>query len=178
MLNSAFFDDLCVSYYTKILRYCYAKLNNENSAHDCTQDVFLIALQKISILQQHPNPGGFLFQTAKNIVKEKQRHAFQQMMTEAEIHDNEADDFSDLLQSLENISDKQIDETPYVQCALSQLSEEKRFLYSLYYIEKKSMKEIACILGAEEAATRMRYVRLRREIRSIVSNIAEEYFIS
>lgn len=174
--DSIFFDDLCVSYYAKILSYCYAKLNNENLARDSTQDTFLVALQKISILQKHPNPGGFLFQTAKNIIKEKQRSHFKQMMAEAEMRDDQVESPSDFL-SLEDITDKQIDESNYAQYVLSQLSEEKSLLYSLYYTEQKSMKEIASILGIKESTARMRYVRLRREIRSIVTDIAEKYFI-
>jgi RNA polymerase sigma-70 factor (ECF subfamily) len=176
--ESVFFNDLCVSYYAKILSYCYAKLNNESLARDSTQDTFLIALQKISILQKHPNPGGFLFQTAKNIIKEKQRSHFKQMMVETEIRDDQVENPVDLFLRLEEIADKQIDESNYAQYALSQLSEEKSLLYSLYYTEQKSMKEIASILGIKETTARMRYVRLRREIRSIVTDIAEKHFIS
>ena len=47
---------------------------------------------------------------------------------------------------------------------LSRLDDEKRRLYALRYLDKKSMAEIAALLALREDALRMRYVRLRREI--------------
>lgn len=64
-----FFNNLCESYYEKILRYLYGVLGNESAVRDCTQEVFLTACQKCDILIKHPNPGGFLFQTAKILAK-------------------------------------------------------------------------------------------------------------
>ena len=55
--NMAFFDDLCRKYYEKILRYLSIALKNEAAARDCTQEVFLVALQKLALLEQHSNPG-------------------------------------------------------------------------------------------------------------------------
>lgn len=177
-LDLQFFNDLCVDYYEKILRYCYAKLNSEAAARDCTQDVFLVALQKKSILRQHPNAAGFLFQTAKNLVRERQRLCFRQMMAEVPIQDDSGDPMADLFQVQENALDKLIDEEDYIENVMSQLSEEKQYLYSLYYIEKKSMREISEIFNIAEAAVRMRYVRLRKEIHAIVAEVAQKYFIS
>ena len=39
------------------------------------------------------------------------------------------------------------------------------------------MAEIAALLALREDALRMRYVRLRREIREIVEEIAEQNFV-
>ena len=39
------------------------------------------------------------------------------------------------------------------------------------------MAEIASAYGLEEPAVRMRYVRLRREIRTIAAQVAEENFL-
>jgi len=58
------------------------------------------------------------------------------------------------------------------------LSEEKQQLYNFYYVENRSYKEIAKILNVNEASLRMRYVRLRREIKKLTHNIAEEKFVA
>ena len=42
---------------------------------------------------------------------------------------------------------------------------------------EKSMAEIAVLLALRDEALRMRYVRLRREIREIVGEIAEQNFV-
>jgi len=174
--EETFFNNLCESYYEKILRYLYGALDDETAARDCTQEVFLTACQKCKILTQHPNPGGFLFQTAKNLAKKVRRESFSQMIRE-QTGDNETDQIPDWNMSIEAVLDRQVDEQEYVEVVLAQLTEEKRNLYKLYYISKKSMADIATLLGIEETAVRMRYVRLRREIRDIIDQIAEQYFI-
>jgi len=139
----------------------------------------LVALQKSTLLRQHPNPGGFLFQTAKNIAKKKKRESFQQMMLELDAEDTDIDDeTTDLSDYIQMVQDQQINEEDYIESVLSELSEEKRRLYTLYYLNKESMREIALLFGVEEAAMRMRFVRLRREIRTIAAAVAVKYFIS
>jgi len=138
-----------------------------------------VALQKSTLLRQHPNPGGFLFQTAKNIAKKKKRESFQQMMLELDAEDTDIDDgIPDLSDYIQMVQDQQINEEDYIESVLSELSEEKRRLYTLYYLNKESMREIALLFGVEEAAMRMRFVRLRREIRTIAAAVAVKYFIS
>lgn len=169
----SFFEQLCVEYYEKILRYLYASLRDEATAKDCTQDVFLTACQKSELLMQHPNPGGFLFQTAKNLSQKSRRESFSRMLRETS-DDVDAVEVADLNADIITMLDKQIDEQEYIETVLSQLTNEKRKIYSLYYLDKKSMSEIAGLLGVEEAAVRMRYVRLRREIRTIAIEVMKQ----
>ena len=172
-----FFEQLCTDYYEKALGYLYAVLEDESAARDCTQEVFLTALQKISLLHQHPNPGGFLFQTAKTLAKKSKRESFVRLLREQAIEEHEQF-LGDIAATIEAKLDKEIDEHDYIETVLGSLSEEKRRLYTLYYISHKSMAEIAGILEVEETALRMRYVRLRREIKDIAGEIAKKYFIS
>ena len=173
--SSIFFETLCVDYYEKILKYLYASLGNEAAARDCTQDVFLVACQKAELLQQHPNPGGFLFQTAKNLAQKSRRESFSKLLREVSADDSEQLT-PDLQGGIEAVLDSEVDELQYVEAVLSRLSDEKRKLYSLYYMNHQSMAEIAALLELEEPALRMRYVRLRREIRAIIQEVAEKNF--
>lgn len=172
-----FFEQLCVDYYEKVLHYLYGALSDETAARDCTQEVFLTACQKSELLRQHPNPGGFLFQTAKNLACKTRRESFSRMLRELSA-DGEADEIVDSNAQIETALDKQINELDYIESVLSQLTDEKRKLYSLYYVNKKSMSEIADLLKLEETAVRMRYVRLRREIREIAAEVSKQYFCS
>ena len=173
--GEAFFEELCEDYYEKILRYLYSSLSDETAARDCTQEVFLVACQKAELLKQHPNPGGFLFQTAKNLARKTRRESFSRMVQEIS-SDGGNLELSDICSGIEAVLDSEIDELEYVETVLSGLSSDKRRLYSLYYINRKSMAEIASLLELEETAVRMRFVRLRREIRTMVENLAEEKF--
>lgn len=173
--KQAFFESLCEQYYEKTLRYLYAALGNETAARDTAQEVFLVACQKVSLLRQHPNPGGFLFQTAKNLAHKAQREGFRRMMADVSLEDSETD-YPDAQGGIIEHLDRQIDASSYVDDVLSQLPEDKRRLYEFYYLGRKTMSEIAADLGLQEAALRMRYVRLRKEIREIVSQVAEQNF--
>lgn len=175
--NAAFFDQLCFDYYEKILRYLYYKTGGEIAARDCTQEVFVIAWEKCSQLQSHPNIGGFLFQTAKNLAKKYKRESFLQMMNELPA-DSQAHEIADSRFEPEHMLDRLVDEEPYIEDVLSRLSPQKRELYRLYYTERRSMREIAAMLELEEATVRMRYVRLRREIIEIVKLVSEEFLMA
>lgn len=59
---------------------------------------------------------------------------------------------------------------------LSDLTPEKRQLYVLHYMKGISMREIARKMNIEETALRMRYMRLRKEIRKIAAQVAEKNF--
>jgi RNA polymerase sigma-70 factor (ECF subfamily) len=171
-----FFDSLCEQYYEKVLRYLYSVLGSETAARDCTQDVFLTACQKTALLEQHPNPGGFLFQTAKNLARKAKRDSFKRLIRDESIDD--LDPPADENAAIESILDRQIDETDYVEAVLEQLDDDKRRLYTLYYLNGRSMDDIARMLDVAPATLRMRYVRLRREIRQRASEVAQRYFIS
>jgi RNA polymerase sigma-70 factor (ECF subfamily) len=178
-LRRGFFEQLCVDYYEKILRYLYGVLDDETAAKDCTQDVFLIACQKVDVLSAHPNPGGFLFQTAKNLAHKSRREGFKQMLNELRTEaaaDALTAKLADANADIEKVLDEEINEGDYIEAVLGRLSEDKRNLYTFYYINKQTMAGIAARLGVEEPAVRMRYVRLRREIKTIIAEVAEQNF--
>ena len=52
---------------------------------------------------------------------------------------------------------------------LSELSESELELYSLFYVEKKTSKEIAEKLNVSDQAVRMRLSRLREKLRTIIA---------
>ncbi len=169
-----FFDDLCSEYYEKILKYTYFNIKDEASARDITQEVFLIVYEKIEYVFNHPNAGGFIFQTAKNLTRKHKREVYLKLMKE--INDDNIINFTSGSYDISELIDKEIDEFDYISDVMNMLSEDKRKLYNLYYIKKIPMEEIAVRLGIEYSAVRMRYVRLRKEIKEIVRELAKENF--
>lgn len=170
-----FLEQLCMEYHEKIFRYLYHALGDEAAAKDCAQEVFLVACRKSKELSRHPNPGGFLFQTAKNLAKKTRRENFTRLIKEVSVEENTLGlGYSG--NEIEAALDRQIDELEYIEAVLSRLTDEKRRLYNLYYLNHMSMSRIAELLGIKEPAVRMRFVRLRQEIREIVGEIAENHF--
>lgn len=171
----AFFENLCASYYENVLRYLFRVLGEENAARDTAQEVFLTACEKKEQLMIHPNPGGWLFQAAKNLSKKAKRESFRRMAEDPLPLDGEG--LSDSTGTVEWMLDKSIDETQYIDQVLALLAPEKRRLYSLHYMQGLTLRDIASQLGLEETAVRMRFVRLRREIREIAEQISEKNFV-
>ena len=101
--------------------------------------------RKRELLAQHPNPGGFLFQSAKNLIKKQQREAFRQMALDTSLEElvsDPADPGAELWESL----DRRIDAPLYLEAVLSRLDDEKRRLYALRYLEKKAWRRSPCFL--------------------------------
>ena len=71
-------DELCViiaeKYYQPIYKYCYAKLNcDASAAQDCTQNVFLIMIQKKNRLNLSNNMQTWLYKTADRVIRNYRR---------------------------------------------------------------------------------------------------------
>lgn len=90
-------DDLCTMlaqrYYQPIYRYCYAKLNfDTGAAEDCTQNVFLILIQKKHRLDLSGNMQLWLYKTAdrviRNYLRKEKRYRNQISIDEIEIADS------------------------------------------------------------------------------------------
>lgn len=164
------FDKMCKVYYEKIYRYVWVSTNSKEKAEDITQEVFLIAYEKGQDFLNHEKPLAFLYTTARNLVHESYRENKKCMV--AEIHENAiVSQEEDLAEYICNQEDKEIEIEPYAKEIIKNLSEDKQRLYQLYYVEHKSMREIAKEIGINEVTLRMRYVRLRKEIKINVKNL-------
>lgn len=121
---------------------------------------------------------GFIYQTAKFTAANHKRKMMKKVEIEQplveEAHlEYEQDAYSTLVHN----KDQEIQEENYIHEVMLAISEEKQQLYRMYYIEGKSHKQIAAALGVSEVSLRMKYVRLRREMKQIVSELAKENFI-
>lgn len=173
--NDSFFESLCEEYYEKILKYIFFKLKDSEASRDIVQEVFLIAYEKVNLLSSHPNPGGFLFQTAKNVLRQTKKESYKKFMIE--VNETAIERVNNAGDDVNNVLDKNIDVTRFIEPVLQDLTEDKLQLYNLRYIQNKSMEEIAELLNIESTAVRMRFVRLRREICERVKQISEENFV-
>ncbi len=163
------FDRICEKNYERIYKYILGMTGNSEVAKDLTQDVFLIAYKKGKDFLTHEKPEGFLYKTAKNLVLVNYRNRQREILFEGQ------EDFcvqrEDVFEEICNSRENNVSVELYRQEILDKLPQKKRKLYDLYYVENKSMKEISEELGFNEVALRMRYVRLRKEIRSQIKTL-------
>lgn len=163
------FKQLCQENYARIYNYIFAMVKDSFLAEDLTQEVFTTAFLKGDIFLKHESPPAFLYRTAKLKVLEAFREKGRGEV--AELNEDAAGIDVEPLQVLMREKDRQIDETQFVPKVMGRLSKNQLDLYQRYYIEKKPMKQIAKELGIKEAALKMRYVRLRRDVKKIVKEI-------
>ena len=173
----SFFEDICRKNYNNIYKYAYFSLKNKAAAEDITQDTFVHVYKNIKKIHKHDNPVGYIFRTAQNFIKNYKKQLYRRIAMEQQA-DERFEDINDVGSGIDSVLDAEINEYEYIIYVIGSLSEEKRRLYDMYYVENRSMKEISDELGISYAALRMKYVRLRKEIKDRVRETAEKYFVT
>lgn len=163
-------------YHEKILKYLYYSIKDIEDAKDLTQEVFSIVYNRMNEVQHHENISGFIYQTAKYTALNFKRKTAKKLQHEHPITQDSAAPFSDIHAQLSAYYNEKVDESQYISTVMTQLSPDKQMLYKLHYIDNKTYKEIAKHLNIGEASLRMKYVRLRREIKHIIKVIAKNHF--
>jgi len=161
-LIKQYIADCYNNYYTSICRYCRVRLG-EYSDHteDCAQESFLVLQKKLSNGEKIDQPRAFLYRTADNFIKriieryskEKQRTVNLDNVQDIASKPLISDDFD--YESLANL-------------LISSLSQAEQELYSMKYIEQKSLKDISIILNIAPTATAKRVSRLRTHIKDLI----------
>ena len=164
-----FIHNLCKENYKQIFKYILVMIHDKSTAEDIVQEVFLIAYEKKKILFSYENKRAFLYKVSKNLTNEYIRK--NQKCKTVELNENNVVDEEDLCDLIYHKEDEKIDEQKYIADVINELPEDKKELYHLYYIDKVPMKNIAKELNLNEATLRMRFVRLRKDIKNKVKNI-------
>jgi RNA polymerase sigma-70 factor (ECF subfamily) len=168
------FEELCQENYSRIYKYIYALTGSREEAEDLIQDVFTAAFIKGENFLLHENPPAFLYRTARNLTLTYLKR--QRTYTAEYLDEYIADGEGDLCEQIIREWDRQIDESDYTVQVIGSLDDKQRSLYSLRYIDKKPISDMAYDSGVNEPAMRMRLVRLRREIYRIVKDLKLDEF--
>ena len=148
------------SYMEKLFYFCLKKTGNQIEAEDLTQD---IALQIITALNRGTIPASFsawVWQIARNryCTWAKNNHDRNESVTGADIGDYEIEDES------ENIVEGIIhsEQMALLRRELAFIKSEYRHIIVAYYIENRSVREIAHSLALSETAVKQRLHRARK----------------
>lgn len=169
-MEKLFFNQLCQENYKRILQYLVVKVHDYDIAEDLIQGVFLVAWEKRAILVSHPNPPGFLYTTARNkaLVYLRQRQKEPLPLGEDWEFPSAEEDIDDFLAGE---ADRAIDEGRYIQRALAPLNYRDKRLYQDFYLENRSVRDIAGEEGVAEVTVRMRLMRLRQKVKKEAKKI-------
>lgn len=179
-MNNAdnFFQSLCEQYYADLGNFLLALTKDRELAQDLLQETFIVAWNKRELLLTHPNPAGFLFQTARLCLKharqkqKKQQSHVLYLDREQLAQQKQEQHGNDPWEELCLQQDAAIDETKWITAALQQLSDEEYLLYRQHYLEKKTFVQLAQEHQQSAVCLRMRALRIRKKVQKAVRQLA------
>ena len=160
------FDELVRRHVDLVHSAARRMTNEEHSAEDVTQTVFVALAQNAVRLAGHPVLSGWLHTTARHLAAKNVRAAMRRQLRE-----QEAVAMNQLLSAEDETQWEQV--APHLDDALGELNEAERDAILLRYFEKKSAPEIADLLGISNAAA-----QLSRDRRSFQQAYAQSELVS
>lgn len=146
--------------YSSLLAYAQSKLNDRTLAEEAVQDTFRIACAKADKFLFSSNPKGWLFNTLKNVIKNKVRNrAYLKniVVTSFEIDENVIFEDSGVL------------DVDFIFFDLTNIEDYK--LLKKITLEKYSMMEAANEIGISVEACKKRVQRAKKKLKKVLKNI-------
>ena len=160
------FEECYAEYRIKLFNYCLARLSgSREEADDCVQETFTLFYKKLKSGEAFENPRAFLYRTADNFVKRQKEKKAKDLKRNVPIDEVEVGAETEFFQRLD-----EIDFEAFAEELISCLNEKEKEIYSLRYIEKMSVEDMAEKSGISRPAMSMKLMRLRNKIKEIVYN--------
>lgn len=160
------FSEIYSLYADSIFRFCLSKLNcSEENAKDCVQDTFLVFYKRLKSGETFENPRAFLYRTANNFVKKKHAEILKTLGNRA-LADEKREAVAENSSTVEiNVDFK------FFEAKLNELlSDEEKAIYTMRFVEEKSIDAIADKLGINKKYCTVKISRLRQKIRAELSD--------
>ena len=138
----------------------------EEDAEELTQDVFLKAFQQLSSFKAESSFSTWIYRIATNMaISSFRKRKYDVLHLDDAVFANLSDTQVD--EALEDDSEEQLQR---LSSAMQKLEADERALITLYYIEEKSLAEIAFILGMKESNAKVKLHRIRKKLYILIKN--------
>lgn len=144
----------------RIRRVASRILGDEHLAEDAAQEVFLRFARESDRLQSHPDAGGWLFVTARNVALGMRRARLRRNHRELQLATLEDGTTPTAPEVLE-----------WVDEAISRLPEEDRVLLLERFVDERSHRDLGQSRGLSEDAARMRVARALDRLKQILESL-------
>ncbi|MCS5642132.1 MAG: RNA polymerase sigma factor [Dehalococcoidia bacterium] len=155
----AAWDELVYRWHQPMWRFIFSMLGDRQVAEDILQIVWLRVVQSLLRLREPVRFEAWLYRIARNVIadrmREQYRRPFEEVFREAVCSDRPLESL-DVTDSLHN--------------ALGKLHPIDRETVVLYYLEEKSLDEVAGICEAPSGTIKSRLHRARRQLREALTN--------
>lgn len=154
--------DCYEKYYQSIFKYCRVRLGDfSEHAEDCVQDTFVILQRKLNDGEKIEQPRAFLYRTADNFVKRAiERYSKERAQT---VELNEAENIP-----VTQIISDDFDYDKLAETLITTLTQQEQELYTLKYVQRKSLSEISVLLNIKPNTVAQRTLRLRQHIKDLI----------
>jgi RNA polymerase sigma-70 factor (ECF subfamily) len=156
------FEPLYNKYYEQIFRYIYQRMDDKETAHDVTSQVFLKALNNIQKYEYRGVPfASWLYRIAKSELYQSFRDKKARRTVNVEsMH---------IFEMIEEWEEDTTDENRKLLLQIiSELNEDEVQLVELRFFEKRSFKEIGDILEITENNAKVKAHRVVKKMRKII----------
>ncbi|MEX2112098.1 MAG: sigma-70 family RNA polymerase sigma factor [Pirellulales bacterium] len=154
---------LVAEHHASLYRYAYRLAGTAADAEDLTQQVFLIAQQKLDQLRDADCVRGWLFTVLRNCYLKNRRRRTPISAATAEL---------DINTVAEEVVEREID-GERLQAAIDTLEDEFKTTLLLFYFEHRSYREIAAALGIPIGTVMSRLARAKARLRGQLCDAAE-----
>lgn len=170
-------EQFIAEYGTDIYSFCCCLTNNRQEADDLYQDIFLKAVEKQNSLDSCRNPKSYLLSVAVYLWKNRRRKAGWRRKI-ANIRADSRDDASSHCDVIENNSPEEKlirkETITTVRGAVDRLPDKMKVTVLLYYMEERTVAEIAEILHIPSGTVKSRLHQARQILRRELENILDE----
>jgi RNA polymerase sigma-70 factor (ECF subfamily) len=159
------FEPLYRSYYPRIIAYVYQRVNDHDTAHEITSQVFYAALENLGKYKPQGVPfGAWLFRIAMNKLNE--------MFRKSKVQRTINIDTEGLHLLSGELAEKELPHHDLF-IALQSLGREELELIDMRFFENRSFKEMCAILGLGESACKMRVYRILEKLKSKLKGLSQ-----
>ena len=165
--------DLWKTYEACIRRLCEYKLKSSpDDIEDVVSETFLYLCEAIENEVKIENYGGWLCAVANNLIKQIYNKNTESKEILVNFRDGTEEYYNIKLgYDIDNelVSDEKIEE--YRELIMNSLSTSEQIIMTMFYEEKRNLKEIGDVLGISENAAKQKHYRTVRKIKKIIKEL-------
>jgi len=145
-------------------------VRNREDAEELTQDVFMKVFRHLSSFKGDSSFSTWIYRIAYNTAISETRKRKQEFLAieEAQISNVSEEEVADALGHLDNS-----EQVAQLEAALRLLPEDDRFIILLYYMQEKTVEEVAGITGLTVSNVKTKLHRIRKKL-FVLLNKTEE----
>lgn len=157
------FESLVRMHQQRVFAHCYRLVNNSAEAEDLSAETFLRAFQHLHALRADPSIVHWLLRVANNL-------AISVLRKRGTRPSVELDDARELPSETPSPEEQVIERSrqEVVRRCLDQLSPKERIAVVMFYLEERSLEEIAKVLDCGLAGAKSRVHRARHRLKALV----------